>query len=256
VRNALGRTFVCVAIAGHLAEAMLKVGLCFRRWSDDRRHDEIGNWSSRALEIFGIRTVVVGRPPARDRAHLLVANHVSWLDVHCILSRTRASFVAKADVNAWPIIGTLAGHLETIFVSRGQNALRAEMSAIRERLAAGRPICMFPEGTSSDGSQILPFRSAFFEAAIAAGAPVQPIAIRYRRADGTRADEAAFTGDTTLVQSFRRLAASPGMTAEVHFLDPIEPAGLSRRELARRAEIAIRTALEAGGSEAFLDRAA
>lgn len=256
MRSALGRTAVYCRIAGHLTVAAIKVGLCFRSWPEGRRRGEISAWSAQVLDIFGIGAVAKGRPPDPGRPHLIVANHVSWLDVYCILSRTGAAFVAKTEVRAWPVIGSLAAGLDTIFVSRGRYRLGVEVNTISVRLAAGGSICVFPEGTSSDGSSVLQFRAACFEAAIAAGIPVQPVAIRYLRADGTRAEEAVFTGDTTLVMSFGRLAAASGMTAEVTFLEPIESRGTTRRDLARRAESAIRAVVEASGSDAVLSRAA
>lgn len=240
-------------IAGHISLAIAKVAVLYPRWSPERRAREVSDWSHGTLSIFGFRVVVRGEPPPAGRTHLLAANHTSWLDIYAILAITPVVFVAKEEVRAWPAIGWLAGRLGTIFVPRRRSQdMAGHVQALAKALAEGLPVGLFPEGTTTDGSTVLPFRPPFFEAAAVTRTPVQPVALRYIGADGRPATRAAFTGDMTLVESFQRLADCGEGIVEITFLPPIE-AG-SRRELAGLAEAAIRdhldTARGAGAAEA------
>jgi 1-acyl-sn-glycerol-3-phosphate acyltransferase len=145
-------------------------------------------------------------------------------------------FVAKTEVGHWPVIGGLARRLGVIFVdrSRRSDALVAGKT-VAAALAAGRSVCIFPEGTSTEGRELQPFHSALFQAAIITGASVQPIAIRYFRTSGSRATEAAFTGDMSLVQSMWQLSGADTIDIDIGFLPLISPHGHNRRTLARQA---------------------
>ncbi len=134
---------------------------------------------------FNIDVVTRGEPPASNERLLWVSNHVSWLDTYVLHTISGARFVAKDEVAAWPIIGTAARRFGTFFHRRGcfRDAWRMSREVGRA-LAQGYPAAVFPEGTTTDGEVLLPFRNAFFQAAIDAAVPVQPVAIRYLGRDG------------------------------------------------------------------------
>jgi 1-acyl-sn-glycerol-3-phosphate acyltransferase len=226
--------------------AVAKVGTRWPRWDEQRRRAECRDWSVKALDMFGIRTVAAGRVcEAGNAAPLLVANHTSWLDIYVVLSHVDAVFVAKKEVRSWPAIGWLAERLGALFLDRTKKqSLVLTLNQMAGLLASGRTVGLFPEGTTSDGTVVLPFHAPLFDAALRAGRPVQPVAIRYLNASGGRADEVAFIGEMTLIESFQRLADCRGYVAEITFLDPIEPTGRSRQEIARLAEDAIRRHIE------------
>lgn len=243
--GALGRVAFHLRIAAHIALASVKVSVLFPVWSQERRRAEIKAWSRRALTILGFRPVVVaGEAAAAGRPHLIVSNHVSWIDVVAILSETHAVFVAKSEVRRWPLIGSIAERIGTIFVQRRcRREIASEVRTVAARLADGAAVGLFPEGTTTEGADVLPFRPLYFEAAILARMPVQPVAIRYLHDDGTPAEEAAFTGETSLLQSFGRLANGRARTVELTYLPLIEVSSASRREVAQQAEGVIRAAL-------------
>jgi 1-acyl-sn-glycerol-3-phosphate acyltransferase len=235
--HTLIRIFGIVRAAGLVGSAFVRVVVIFPLCGRPARRRQISAWSAKVLGLFGLRLVTTGIPSQQDpSARLLVANHVSWLDIIAIWATTDTEFVAKTEVGRWPLIGGLARRLGVIFVDRSKrsDALIAGM-AVATALSAGRSVCIFPEGTSTEGRELQPFHSALFQAAVITGAPVQPIAIRYFRTTGSRATEAAFTGDMSLVQSMWQLSGADPIDIDLGFLTAIHSRGHDRRTLARQA---------------------
>lgn len=199
--------------------------------------------------ILGVRLTVVGRLPASGAA-LIVSNHVSWLDIPVLSALAPVSFVAKREVGTWPFFGTLARLQRTVFVDRDRrNRTGASAGELADRLAAGDMVVLFPEGTSSDGSGVLPFKSAFFAGAETAGTPVIPIAIAYagfRNLPMGRRLRPFFAwyGDMNLPPHlWQALATGPiEVTLVCHPPLTLEN-GLTRKHMARTAEAAIRRSL-------------
>jgi len=208
-------------------------------------------WFQRlACAALGVTVVVHGRPAAGAR--LIVANHVSWLDVPVLGSIEPMTFLAKKEVGAPALGGRLARLQGIIFVDRGRRrcipAVNAEMA---RTMAAGEPVVLFAEATTSDGNRILPFRSSHFEAiraaARTAGATViQPVFLDYSRAVGLpvgRRDRPLFAwyGDTTFMPHFKRFVAIGPTRCDVHYGPPIAvSAGTGRKVLARWTEAQVR----------------
>jgi 1-acyl-sn-glycerol-3-phosphate acyltransferase len=183
--------------------------------------------------LIGLRVQVVGEA-ARDRPVLFVSNHSSWLDVLVLGSALEACFVAKAEVGRWPVVRTVARLGRTVFVSRSRTQTKGEAGVIRDRLAAGDSIILFPEGTTSDGGRVLPFRSAFLSVADGARR-VQPVSVVFDRLGGLpacRRDRPLFAwyGDTDIFTHFWRLARRPGARATVVLHAPLDPAAYPDRK--------------------------
>jgi 1-acyl-sn-glycerol-3-phosphate acyltransferase len=200
-------------------------------------------WARWTLRTLGVRLLVRGRAP-RGRA-LLVANHVSWLDVLAVLAVSPARMLAKREVRRWPLVGALAAAAGTVFVDRSRpRDLPATVAQVAGALRSGRSVAVFPEGTTWCGAatDCRPsggFRPAMFEAAVAAGAPVVPLRIGYRYA-GDPSTLPAFLGEETLWASVRRVLAARGLTVSVTLSAALHPGeGADRRSLARIAEAAI-----------------
>ena len=171
---------------------------------------------------------------------LFVSNHSSWLDVPVLGGRLEACFISKDDVAGWPVVSTVAKLGRSVFVSRQRNATARERDALMNRLAKGDNLVLFPEGTTSDGSRVLPFRSSFF--AIAEGEPrplIQPVSVVYDRLGGLPAGRAArplfaWYGDMDIASHFWRLAQHRGLRATVLLHAPLDPAMFAnRKELAQ-----------------------
>lgn len=226
----------------HLAYGMATVGVIYpwarrplRLWLKRR-------WSRQLLDILGLR--LEGDARHWPASGLVVANHISWLDIFVLNAMAPSAFVSKAEVRGWPGIGWLCERTETVFLPRGsRSAARVAGALISQRLAAGWRVAVFPEGTTGNGSSLLPFHGALFQAAVATGSAVQPVALRYRDDRGQRSEAPVYCGDTSLVQSLYRIAATSGLRARVETLPALSAAGQDRRALAAAARGAIGAAL-------------
>lgn len=205
-------------------------------------------WSRQLLGMLGVR---LQAPAIAPMPALLVANHVSWLDIFAINAASPAAFVCKADVRNWPLIGWLCERAETVFMPRDSRRAAHEAGGIvAARLRQGWQVAVFPEGTTSDGTRLLPFHGALLQGAIDADCPVQPLALCYLGRAGQPSLAAAYSGDTTLLQSLCRIAATPGLHVRLDVLPPIDGRGAERRALAAAAQAAIRHSLHGNGISA------
>jgi lyso-ornithine lipid O-acyltransferase len=202
-----------------------------------------------ATLLLGFKVRMIG-VPARARKDgrpvVFVCNHSSWLDIPILGGQLEACFVSKDDVASWPVISTVARLGRTVFVSRRAAATGRELDVMVQRLAGGDSLVLFPEGTSSDGSRVLPFRSSFFAVAEGEAPPlIQPISLVYDRLAGLPAGRAArplfaWYGDMDLASHFWRLAQWRGMRASVLLHAPLDPACFaSRKDLAQAAWTAV-----------------
>jgi 1-acyl-sn-glycerol-3-phosphate acyltransferase len=184
------------------------------------------------LKAFGIRWAVIGSPVKAGA--LLAGNHVSWLDILIMLALETPEpsrplrMVAKAEVGRWPLIGRLSRLCGTIFVDRARpRTLPETVGRVRSALADGYPVQVFPEGTTTCGAHPAPWRPAFLQAALDAGAPVQRFTLLYSTA------AAAFVAEETLLASLRRVIGLRGLSITVLVDEPMPVAG-DRKRLARR----------------------
>ena len=206
-------------------------------------HRLIRAWSAGLMRVCGFQLVRIGTPLAG--ATLFVANHVSWADIVVLHSQRMMGFVAKREIARWPVIGWMALRGETIFHHRGSSeSLGGVLHEMLARLRAGRSVAVFPEGRTRDGRQVGPFHARIFLAAVEAGAPVQPVALRY----GVRGDaqaRVAFQPGEQFFGNFMRLLGEPVRRTEVHFLAPIAPGDADgRRRMAELARTRIVAAME------------
>ncbi|MDD5336341.1 MAG: lysophospholipid acyltransferase family protein [Rhodoferax sp.] len=224
--------------------ATLVLWLLFPRLERDDKLRQIQRWAKNVLLILEVEVQCDGPLPA-PCAGLMVANHLSWLDILVLQSLLPGVFVAKAEVRRWPLVGWMAQACATIFVERSsrQSARRMIESALAA-LQQGYPVIAFPEGTSSDGSDLAHFHANIFESAIKAHSHVQPVTLKYLDSATGRPSEAAlFTGDMTLVASLRTVMAQPGIKTRVQFGERIPTRGQNRKSLALQAHRIIRAQL-------------
>lgn len=199
--------------------------------------------AARVLTALGIRVEVVNpavRWPRAGVGHLVVSNHVSWLDELALLVAVRATPVAKSEVATWPVVGGLARRLGVIFVERGRlRSVAASVDDVAGRLRRGESVSVHPEGTTTCGVQLERFRPAFFQAAVDAGAAICPVAIRYRVDGGAMTTLPGYLRNDTLMRSIARVGAARGLVVEVHLLPALDATGGDRRTLAALAEYAV-----------------
>ncbi|WLE58241.1 1-acyl-sn-glycerol-3-phosphate acyltransferase [Burkholderia plantarii] len=226
----------------HLLRGMATIALHFGRATPARRQELTRRWTVKMLRLCGMRLVVHHDEARLDAGALVIGNHVSWLDIYVINAWRPTPFVSKAEVRQWPVVGWLAEKLGTIFLQREKRSeAKRIMHELAERLNGGELMCVFPEGTTSNGLDVLPFHSNMFQAAVEAGRPVQPLCIMYEDAQGRQSVAPAYTGKMSLGTSLGRVLRDAPLVAHLYVGTPIE-AG-DRRELSARAREAVCAAL-------------
>ena len=174
--------------------------------------------SCRLLSVLNCKVTLVGGIPLSG---LIACNHLGYVDILVIGSVCPAIFVAKSDVQKWPVFGWLAAQAGSIFVSRNEpTKIASQLREIELPLRAGHPVVLFPEGTSSDGTSVLPFRSSLFESAISTGSSITPTAIAYHHVGVDFGSEVAYWGDLVLVPHLLNLLAKESFTASLSFGSP------------------------------------
>lgn len=201
-------------------------------------------WSKKLLHHFGIQVVMYGNIPDKQLSNtMFLANHISWADIYALNSSIPLQFIAKSDINNWPILGYLVRKSGTIFINRNS---RKDTSRIvdttTKHLLAGANIGFFPEGTTSDGTTLLRFKSSIVQAAINAKSTIYPVAIRYPMPDGKVNIDIAYAGETTMGEAMMGALKQKTSIVELHFLTPISPIA-NRQTLSKIAFDAISSTL-------------
>ncbi|NCA69841.1 MAG: 1-acyl-sn-glycerol-3-phosphate acyltransferase [Sphingobacteriia bacterium] len=208
-------------------------------------------WHARLCAILDLQVSIHGR---LEPGCLLVGNHVSWLDIPVIGAHGEVSFLAKSEVRGWPLIGWLAETAGTLFIVRGAHRIQTLAARLSEQISQGHTMMIFPEGTTSDGASVLRFHPRLFALAVETGVAIQPIAIRYRSADGELDTRVPFLGEETLLAHLMRLLRHPAPRVELHLLPPQPVNAVDRRDqLAERARRAILARLRAETRERVVD---
>jgi len=234
----------------HVVRGVYIVAVLFPGLNVDRRQAHIGRWSQQVLRALGVGLQVNGH--LIPGAQMLVANHVSWLDVmvlHALCPQAR--FVAKSEVEHWPLIGRLVVGAGTFFVERARLRQTGQaVDAITGALLAGATVAVFPEGTTSDGHAVLPFRPSLLQAALVAGAAIRPVALRYADAHHRVSRNAPYIDDDTLLHSMWRTARAERLVVHVSVLPAQAPDQGGRRALAATLRNIVQAALESGSGGA------
>lgn len=228
----------------HLCEGLATCALIFPLASSALRARLTRGWSRRLLRLCRVEVEHGAGVPALAHA-LVVANHVSWLDIFVINALNPCRFVAKAEIRQWPVMGWLAAGAGTVFIARGnRRELRHVFKGLVEVLQRGERVALFPEGTTGLQGQVLPFHANLFEAAIDAGVAVQPYALAYVDDRGALHPSIEYVGETTFVDSLLRILQGPPVRARLACLAPLEGVGAHRRELALAAQEAVAAAVK------------
>ncbi|MGV3572181.1 MAG: lysophospholipid acyltransferase family protein [Ramlibacter sp.] len=216
--RALAAPWRLLAALAYALRGWFDIVVLFPHWPQERREARVQAWARRMLRILGIALQVQGTP-APPGPVLLVANHISWLDILVLHAARHCRFVSKADVKHWPLIGTLATGGGTLYIEREsrRDAMRVVHHMARS-LQGGDTLAVFPEGTTGDGRALLPFHGNLVQAAISANVPVQPVGLRFiDAATGQDSSGPLYLGDDTLLKSVWRTLAGPPFLARVRF---------------------------------------
>jgi len=224
----------------HVLSGLVQIVVLFPRMQAQQQGLRVQVWASTLVQLLGLELRITGPVPVAGPL-LLVANHISWLDIVVLHAAHHCRFVSKADVRRWPLVGTLATGAGTLYIQREsrRDALRV-VHHMAQALTDGDILAVFPEGTTGDGSSLLPFHANLVQAAIAAQAPVQPVALRYTDgATGAQSQAMSYIGDETLLGSLWRTMCASGVRANVAFGEPQMADGRDRRTWAGDLRAAI-----------------
>nr|WP_229218901.1 lysophospholipid acyltransferase family protein [Rugamonas brunnea] len=236
--------FRLVRVVLHLLTGMATCALVFPWIGGAARNGHIRRWSRQLLAMCNV-TVELAADGAPVLAHaMVVANHVSWLDIFVINALYPCRFVAKAEIRSWPLAGWLAHQAGTVFIARGNRRdLRHIFKGLVHNLQAGERVAFFPEGTTAAQGTLLPFHANLFEAAIDARVEVQPFALSYVDGEGGTHPSVDFVGEMSFVESMIVILKGTRVHARVHALPALASGGAHRRELAEAAQQAVAKAL-------------
>lgn len=228
----------------HVLYGLLLVSL-FPLLKTTAQHRIVKYWSRKLLDILHVGLETQGYyQTAMVQGRLLLANHVSWLDAVALNAVLPAYFVAKYEVGNWPLLGWIFHGIHTLFIKRDlkMDTLRINHQ-IAQLLAQGERVALFPQGTTTDGTQLGHFHSSLLPSAIEVEAAIGPVAIRYHDGMGKANFDAAFIGDMTLIQSLWKILCSPALHVTLMYLPTLSSTGKNRRMLAAEAQSIIYRAL-------------
>ena len=223
----------------HFVRGLVVCATVFPWAGTQRRERLIRGWSRKLLGICGIEVEVEGLAqgqPAPNGA-MLVSNHISWLDIYVIHSWQPVRFVAKSKIRNWPVVGWLCDKTGTIFIERARKRdAHRVLHHITEVMRQGDLVCVFPEGTTTDGSKVLPFHANLMQAPVAGKLPVQPVGLTYLdAATGLPTLAPAYIDDISLIQCLNAILKSPPIKARLTLGPQLHATSAGRRELAEAA---------------------
>jgi 1-acyl-sn-glycerol-3-phosphate acyltransferase len=226
----------------HLAAGLCTIAFVFPALDAPARRARIRSWSRKLLDVLHVDLRLVGTLAQPNV--VVVANHVSWLDIFALHAVGPVRFIAKAEIARWPVLGRLVAGVGTLFIERERRRDTHRVNRdIAQALADGDIVAVFPEGTVGDGALVLPFKGSLLQPIVEAAGYLQPIAIRYREPDGKPSTVPAYDGDITFIYSFWRIGGARALAVELIAGTPLPARGRHRRDLAREAESLIRAAL-------------
>ena len=198
-------------------------------------------WHRQVCRAFNIDINVIGSLP--NEPMLIVANHISWLDITTTGSIISARYLSKYEVVGWPVIGWLARKAGTLFIKKGTRASTTQsLDQMTAALSSGDHVVLFPEGKTTDGEKVRKFHARLFQCAIDSNKKVQPVFINYPHETGVH-PKAPFIDDITLYESAIGLLGEPHLKVDLHFLEPVSCENKTRSELAKECETLIQDAL-------------
>lgn len=198
------------------------------------------------LRIVRLTVRVHGVPHALPAGapHMLLSNHVSWLDVFVLRAHVECRFVAKSEIRRWPLVGWMVSRQGTVFVQRARKRDTARVNeTVEAALESGEAVVVFPEGTTTDGSEVRPFHASLLQPLVHVHGWAVPVGLRYVREDGSRDPAPAYVTGLTLWDCTRQVTARRALAAELFFGEPVHAVGRHRRDLAEVTAASVATSL-------------
>jgi 1-acyl-sn-glycerol-3-phosphate acyltransferase len=239
----LTQIFRAIRLIFHIISGLVQSAI-YPRLSQPAQKNMSKNWSVGLLSILSIRLRLSGTlPDAKDQPVMLVANHVSWLDVYSLITVCPSRFVAKSEIRGWPFLGWLSRNVGTLFIERKKitDIVRINQD-ISNALTTGDIVAIFPEGTTSDGTTVKKFHASLLQSAVEVEASLYPVAIRYYDTSGALSKAPAYV-NVSLLESLGLILKQPWIEVELIFSGPVNSSGKNRQELARTTQQIVTNAL-------------
>jgi 1-acyl-sn-glycerol-3-phosphate acyltransferase len=216
------RIFLWLLVWLHVIRGICIILIIFPFCKTVAKHAHIKEWSKQLLSLFGIELKINNPEVIPLTPFLLASNHISWVDIHALNAYHPIRFVAKSEVKDWPIFGWMAKQLGTVFIQRGNSRNTVQVISDMATVLRTESICIFPEGTSTEGFAVRTFRANLFESAIISNVPVYSLAIEYLdRVSGFKTDTTAFVGEMGLLESMSKMLKHRNLRAELTFFPPL-----------------------------------
>lgn len=207
-----------IKLTWHFTLGLLRLCVFNKFYTEANKEAFVQSWSNKLLKLLDIQVSIQGKKPTRFNNTLLVANHISWLDILIIFTVVKPRFVAKKEIASWPIVGMIANLGDTIFIEReNKRSITYVNSLIAKALQAGSCIAVFPEGKTSLGVSVEPFKSSLFDAVLRSKGQVLPIALQYLDSASSITTRPSFAGDTTLLRSVWNVLTCYKLTVNISF---------------------------------------
>lgn len=238
------RAWRATRVSLHVFAGLATTTFVFPRADAARKRELTRRWCLKLLALMRIEARVHGAITGHGGNVLLVANHISWLDIFVLNAHRPARFIAKAELAAWPLVGRLIRGSGTIFIQRARKTDTHRVNRVAaDALASGDDLVVFPEGTTTDGRQVLRFHGSLLQPICDTKGHVLPVAIRYHDGEGRHCAAAEYVGETSFAESFWRVCGERRIAVDLHAAPALPAHTMHRRDLARESERAIRTAL-------------
>jgi 1-acyl-sn-glycerol-3-phosphate acyltransferase len=223
----------------HIIGALITISILFPIINRRSKQKHSSRWSKWLLRIAGLKLRIEAPQGLPDKPCLMVSNHISWIDTHVINSFLPVYFVAKSEVAAWPVFGWISKKIGTIFIRRESARHARQIVDLMARDLSHKSFCIFPEGTTTEGSYLLPFKASLFESAVISQAPVWSLAIQYRsKITGERSQTPAFIGDMGILESMEKIMGDRQLEVSITLMptyDPEKDSPLNRSHLAQKS---------------------
>lgn len=221
----------------HVMYACFSAGILFKLISKEKKEKLIQRYSKKLLDILNIKLSITADPNLPYPDSLIVANHISWVDIFVLNAVCPVRFISKDEVRNWPLMGWLAEKSGTFFISREKRTDIVRLNKIiASALAQGERVAFFPEGTTTDGTKLKSFNTSLLEPIIQAHGKIQPAAIRYHNSGGEISTAIPYIDEMSLVESLFKILRQSVTIAEITFAEPIPAGNKSRRELGSISE--------------------
>lgn len=244
VQRTLKGLWRLAVLLAHILAGVWTVYMRFPHMTLPQRRAAVQQWAAGVVRRCGMALQVQGRPAQPGTGVLLVSNHLSWLDIPVLHAVHFCRFVSKSEVRHWPVIGRLASAADTLYLEReSRRDAHRVLHAMAEHLRQGEVLAVFPEGTTSDGHDVLPFHANLLQAAISAQVPIQPVALQFLDTAGRLSSIPCYIGEDSLLVSLWRTVCADGLQVRVCWGELQQADGRTRQQWAhalREAVVALR----------------